>query len=175
LTSGYKNTFVGKGAGDSVNSGYYNTLLGSDAADAMSTGFLNTVIGLGAGANDVALTTGDYNTLLGALADTSISDAQNQIVIGYNALGHGNNIAVIGDTNITAWHPPDDNGVDLGSPSYRFANIYTTDLQLANEGTEGNEIDGTTGNWTIQEGEEDLYLLNRKNGKKYKFNLTEIE
>jgi len=71
--------------------------------------------------------------------------------------------------------PSADNSKDLGSSSYRWANIYTTDLQLANEGTEGNEIDGTTGNWTIQEGEEDLYLLNRKNGKKYKFNLTEIE
>ena len=71
--------------------------------------------------------------------------------------------------------PTADDTYDLGSLNYRWANIYTTDLQLANVGTDGNEIDGTTGNWTIQEGEEDLYLLNRKNGKKYKFNLTEIE
>ena len=38
----------------------------------------------------------------------------------------------------------------------------------------GNEIDGTKGSWTIQEGEDDLYLLNRKNGKKYRFKLEEI-
>jgi hypothetical protein len=40
---------------------------------------------------------------------------------------------------------------------------------------EGNDIDGTTGNWTIQEGEENLYIINNKNGKKYKFRLDEIE
>ena len=30
------------------------------------------------------------------------------------------------------------------------------------------------GSWTIQESEDILYLLNRKNGKKYKFVLEEI-
>jgi hypothetical protein len=38
----------------------------------------------------------------------------------------------------------------------------------------GNEVDGTKGNWTMQEGESDLFLINRISGKKYKFNLTEI-
>jgi hypothetical protein len=70
--------------------------------------------------------------------------------------------------------PSADNSKDLGSSSYRWANLYVADMQMSNVGTEGNEVDGTTGNWTIQEGEDDLYLLNRKNGKKYKFNLTEI-
>ena len=68
----------------------------------------------------------------------------------------------------------DDNGVDLGASNYRFANLYVGDVQMSNEGSGGNEVDGTEGNWTIQEGEEDLYLLNRKNGKKYKFKLEEI-
>jgi len=71
--------------------------------------------------------------------------------------------------------PLADGTQDLGAADKRWNNIYTTDLQLANEGSEGNEVDGTTGSWTIQEGDEDLYLLNRKSGKKYKFNLTEIE
>jgi len=66
------------------------------------------------------------------------------------------------------------NSHDLGSDAKRWRNIYSADLQLSNENTEGNEVDGTTGNWTIQEGEDDLYLLNRKNGKKYKFKLEEI-
>ena len=39
---------------------------------------------------------------------------------------------------------------------------------------EGNEVDGTNGSWTIQEGADDLYLLNRLNGKKYKFKLEEV-
>ena len=30
------------------------------------------------------------------------------------------------------------------------------------------------GNWTIQEGAENLYILNNKSGKKYKFKLEEM-
>ena len=71
--------------------------------------------------------------------------------------------------------PGTDNTHDLGSPSKRWANIHSADLHLSNEDTEGNEVDGTTGNWTIQEGEDDLYLLNRKNNKKYRFKLEEIK
>ena len=36
------------------------------------------------------------------------------------------------------------------------------------------DIDGTNGTWTIQEGEENLYIINNNNGKKYKIDLTEI-
>ena len=71
--------------------------------------------------------------------------------------------------------PDADNHHDLGSAEKRWANLFTGDIELSNEGSEGNEVDGTTGSWTIQEGEDDLYLLNRKNGKKYKFKLQEIE
>ena len=70
--------------------------------------------------------------------------------------------------------PNADNHHDLGSESKRWANLFTGDIELSNEGTEGNEVDGTTGKWTIQEGKESLYLLNRKNGKKYRFKLEEI-
>ena len=69
--------------------------------------------------------------------------------------------------------PGADNTYDLGSISKRWANIYSADLQLSNKGSE-NEVDGTWGNYTIQEGESDLFLINRRNGKKYKFNLTEV-
>jgi hypothetical protein len=64
---------------------------------------------------------------------------------------------------------------DLGSSSKVWANIYTGDLNLSNEAKEqGNDIDGTKGSWTIQEGADNLYLLNNKSGKKYKFTLEEI-
>ena len=69
--------------------------------------------------------------------------------------------------------PSVNNSYDLGSSSYRWANIYTNDLNLSNEGGK-NEVDGTWGNYTIQEGESDLFLINKRNGKKYKFNLTEV-
>ena len=64
---------------------------------------------------------------------------------------------------------------DLGSSSFVWANIYTGDLNLSNEAKEqGNSVDGTKGNWTIQEGAEDLFIVNNKSGKKYKFKLEEI-
>jgi len=62
---------------------------------------------------------------------------------------------------------------DLGSASKRWNNVYTTDLQLSNEGS-SNDVDGSWGRWTIQEGEDDLFLINRRNGKKYKFVLQEV-
>ena len=72
--------------------------------------------------------------------------------------------------------PGADAAYDLGSTSLRWNNIYTTDLQLSNMGKEGgNDVDGTTGNWTIQEGEDSLYIINNRNGKKFKFALEEIE
>ena len=73
----------------------------------------------------------------------------------------------------TALYPNTNNAIDLGSTSKRFKNIYTTDLQLSNEG-KTNDVDGTWGDYTIQEGESDLFLINNRSGKKYKFNLTEV-
>jgi hypothetical protein len=71
--------------------------------------------------------------------------------------------------------PTTDDTYNLGSATKQWANIYTGDLHLSNESkAEGNIVDGTTGNWTIQEGSEELYILNNKSGKKYKFNLTEV-
>jgi len=70
--------------------------------------------------------------------------------------------------------PDGDNDADLGSSTKRWANLYVADAHYSNVGTGGNDVDGTEGSWTIQEGEDDLFLLNRKNGKKYKFKLEEM-
>ena len=69
--------------------------------------------------------------------------------------------------------PNGNNSYDLGASNERWRNIYTNDLNLSNEGGK-NDVDGTWGNYTIQEGESELFLINNRNGKKYKFNLTEI-
>ena len=71
------------------------------------------------------------------------------------------------------FRPSTNNTYDLGTSSYRWRNVYTNDLNLSNEGS-ANDVDGTWGNFTIQEGEDDLFLINRRSGKKYKFNLTEV-
>ena len=70
-------------------------------------------------------------------------------------------------------YPRSSNAYDLGSSSLRWRDVYTMDLNLSNEGSK-NDVDGSWGSYTIQEGESDLFLINKRNGKKYKFNLTEV-
>ncbi len=73
--------------------------------------------------------------------------------------------------------PLANNTYDLGTSSLRWKDIYTQDLQLSNEAKKdegGNDVDGTWGDWTLQEGENDIFMINNRNGKKYKINLTEV-
>ena len=67
---------------------------------------------------------------------------------------------------------------DLGSSSSRWNNIYVNDLQLSNKSKKdkgGNDVDGTWGDWTLQEGEENIYMINNRTGKKYAMMLKEVE
>lgn len=71
--------------------------------------------------------------------------------------------------------PTVNNTYSLGSSTNAWANIYTNDLHLSNMKKEGgNDVDKTNGDWTIQEGEENLYIINNRSGKKYKFKLEEV-
>ena len=70
--------------------------------------------------------------------------------------------------------PAADNTDDLGSSAKRWANVYTADAHFNNIGTGGNEVDGTEGHWTMQEGADSMYLINRLTGKKFKIALTEV-
>ena len=75
--------------------------------------------------------------------------------------------------------PEADNTRALGSSSKRFTTLHsaalnTGDINMSNLNDSGNEVDGSKGSWSIQEGADDLFLINRVSGKKYKFNLTEI-
>ncbi len=70
--------------------------------------------------------------------------------------------------------PAGDGTQDLGASSKRWGVIYSADLDLSNEGSQ-NDVDGTWGSYVIQEGEDDLFLINRRSGKKYKFMLQEVQ
>ena len=61
--------------------------------------------------------------------------------------------------------PGANNTYDLGTASLRWRNIYTNDLNLSNG----------IGDYTIVEGEEDLFLYNNKSGKVFKFALIEVD
>ena len=98
-----------------------NVGIGASAGLLVSTGVKNTLLGSLAG--DV-ITTGDQNIMIGYGCDPSAATTDNEIVIGSGTVGHGANITVIGNTDNTAWHPADDNGVDLGSTAYSFKDTY---------------------------------------------------
>ena len=84
-------------------------------------------------------------------------------------------LTTTGNTTTDHVLPNTSDTFDLGASDNVWRNLYTGDLHLSNEGkSEGNTVDGTKGNWTIQEGENDLYILNNKSGKKFRFKLEEV-
>ena len=61
---------------------------------------------------------------------------------------------------------PSANGTqDLGSTSYRWGTLYTSDLSMSNG----------IGDYTIVEGVEDLFIYNNKTNKVFKFMLQEVD
>ena len=81
---------------------------------------------------------------------------------------------VTGGVTVTGnLEPEADNTRNLGSSSKRWANVYVGDIELSNEGSK-NDVDGSWGKWTIQEGEDHLFLINRRSGKKFRFLLRPV-
>ena len=104
------------GAGD-MN----NTAVGYTAGEQVSTGTNNTLIGESAGQD---LETGSGNTALGYSTSFSSTSASNQIVIGNDATGTGDNIAVIGNSSITNINPGSTTGCSLGDSTNSYKDLY---------------------------------------------------
>ena len=65
---------------------------------------------------------------------------------------------------------------DLGASGNVWRNLYTGDLHLSNLAkNEGNSIDGTKGDWTLQEGKDDIFIVNNISGEKFKINLSKVK
>ena len=112
---------------------------------------------------------GDGSQLTGIDA-TSLKDSGGNTKIQAQASG----LMVTGITTVSGnIMPGADNTLNLGSLSQRWANIYVGDMNLSNKGS-SNIVDGTWGNFTLQEGESNLFIINNRTGKRYKFDLTEI-
>ena len=87
-----------------------------------------------------------------------------------------NNVEVVNVDNtqvIFYGHAVPGSQVDLGTSGSPWRNLYINDLNMSNKGKQ-NDVDGTWGDYTIQEGHEDLYLLNHRTGKKFKFALIPV-
>ena len=148
------------------------------ASDISHSSADNLQVGTGSGSNGITIYSASDSNASVYFADGGSGNAAYRGFIEYS---HSSDFMSFGSGGITAAYfdnsghflPVSNNSKNLGSSSKRWANLYTNDLHLSNKG-HSNDMDGSWGDWTIQEGESDLFLKNNRSGKKYKFNLTEV-
>ena len=149
------------------------------ATDAKQTGPQGYNGALDFGNSDASASTGsnEYNYRLASIMSNAGGDTSSTIADGnlefYTKQSSGSLAMRITITDAGHFVPASTGTYDIGTSSLRRRNIYTNDLNLSNEGSK-NDVDGTWGSYTIQECEDDLFLINKRSGKKYKFNLTEV-
>jgi len=131
---------------------------GASADGRLAIGSAGQVLKVNSGANGL-----EY----GVVDSTALKDGSGNVIVQASASA----VSVTAGKHL---NPATTNTTDLGTSSLRWRNLYTQDLQLSNESTGGNDVDGTWGDWTLQEGENDIYMINNRNGKKYKINLSEV-
>ena len=131
---------------------------GASADGRLAIGSAGQVLKVNSGANGL-----EY----GVVDSTALKDGSGNVIVQAS----GSAVSVTAGKHL---NPATTNTTDLGTSSLRWRNLYTQDLQLSNESIGGNNVDGTWGNWTLQEGENDIFMINNRNGKKYKINLTEV-
>jgi len=129
----------------------------------------------------VTATTLNQNVTGIVTATSFVGDGSSLTGIDATALkdGSGNVIVQAGSLDVVVgagktFKPATTNSTDLGTANERWRVVYTNDLELSNKGSQ-NSVDGTWGDWTLQEGENDIFMINNRNGKKFKINLTEVE
>ena len=131
---------------------------GASADGRLAIGSAGQVLKVNSGANGL-----EY----GVVDSTALKDGSGNVIVQASASA----VSVTAGKHL---NPATTNTTDLGTSSLRWRNLYTQDLQLSNESSGGNDVDGTWGDWTLQEGENDIFMINNRNGKKYKINLTEV-
>ena len=159
-TLGNNNVAIGMSSLQSSLSGINNTAIGDVAMFSNTTGNLNVAVGATSlyenldGNNNVAVghqagrftnvgdnTTSDNSIYIGKDTKALADNGQNEIVIGYNATGNGDNSITIGNPNITATYLQGDvtvewaSGVNAGF----FRGVTDTDIT----GTFMRSPDGT--------------------------------
>lgn len=166
-----------------TSDGSAGQFLKTDGSASLSFATVDTVTkadDIAAGDAAVNLTTTSGNITIDAAAgDADIifkgtDDTTDITALTLDMSAGGDAIFRVGATFGASILPSTDDSFDLGSSSLQWRDIYTGDINLNNTKTRDNEVDGTRGSWTIQEGDDNLFILNRLNGKKYKFKLEEM-
>jgi len=107
------------------------------------------------------------------IADTSVLNAT---TLGSGVVNSSlTSVGTLSGLTVSGNILPNANGtLDIGASGTRFANVFTSDLDLSNEAKGVNSVDGTWGSYLIEEGENDLYITNRRSGKRYRFMMEEV-
>jgi hypothetical protein len=104
VSSGRSNVAIGAGAFNASTTGTANTVIGGWALSFSISGTSNVALGYGAGrylADNVTPTTAPNQCVfVGASSKSAGVGSLNQIVIGFNAVGLGDNTAVLGNTSV---------------------------------------------------------------------------
>ena len=176
-------TFTVKPDGNTITVGAGGIKVNLGAVDTITTG---SCVATAGNNNDPAIrfaksgrTTGNTDIkVVGGAGISVVRQSNTQLTISSTApssaalwkAGGGGLQTVAGNQHVVP------NGTaDLGTATNRWNNLYTKDLHLSNEDKEGgNDVDGTWGDWTIQEGEDALYVINNRSGQKFKMNLTPV-
>jgi hypothetical protein len=115
----------------------------------------------------------DTNFFVGGLANSKGSTGGGTAVMGGDLvvsgstyIGTSNSNSLVVNAVLASDIIPDGNRTrNLGSPDFRFANMYTGDLHLRNE----------RGDWTIIEEPDFLRIVNNRTGKSFKMMMSPIE
>ena len=89
----------------------------------------------------------------------------------FAAGGHTERVRITSSGHL---RPGANNTYDLGESGAAWRNLYVNDAHFSNEG-HSNSVDGTWGSWTLQEGENDIFMINNRTGKKYAITMKEVE
>tara|TARA_R100001224_G_scaffold65805_1_gene39571 strand:- start:561 stop:1172 length:612 start_codon:yes stop_codon:yes gene_type:complete len=156
------------------NIGIGGTLTYEDVTNVDSIGIITARSGIQIGAGGtigssgggIVTYFGDGSQLSG-VDSTALKDGSGNVIVQASASA----VSITAGKHVS---PASNNSTDLGTSSLRWRDLYVMDLALSNKG-KTNDVDGTWGDWTLQEGENDIFMINNRNGKKYKINLTEVE
>ena len=156
------------------NLGVGGTLTYEDVTNIDSVGIITARSGIQIGAGGtigssgggIVTYFGDGSQLSG-VDSTALKDGSGNVIVQASASA----VSVTAGKHVS---PASNNSTDLGTSSLRWRDLYVMDLALSNKG-KTNDVDGTWGDWTLQEGENDIFMINNRNGKKFKINLTEVE
>ena len=177
--SGFNNN-----AGYTTNTGTVTSVTGGNGLTGSVTTSGSLAVGAGTGidvaADAISVDVSDFmsngsNNRIVTATGTDAMNAEANLTFDGSTLAVTGALTTTGNTTTDHVLPNTSDTFDLGASGNVWRNLYTGDLHLSNEGKEeGNAVDGTKGNWTIQEGAENLYILNNKSGKKYRFKLEEM-